>query len=563
MGTPQEFHEHTIMLLPKLLLASLVAGPSATGSIPGKLHIISVQDGVLGCNISDKAPVSWTTPMGQRGNVQFLVQPTADIQVTFEGFTREAKDAFQRAVDIWAKVLSTEVPVKIEAKWVSFEDENTLGAAGAASWSLYSFQGTNFWVPASLRDQFRGSALRPTEPHIRMEFSKDHDWYYGVDGWPDETKHDFISVVLHEIGHGLGFISSFSVDESGNLEVGWEATDGNTYATLYDTKILDSDFNPVIASSDLTSDHVLSALTNHRLFWSGRVSYRVNGGPVMLWAPSEYSSGSSVSHMDEHAYPVNSPDTLMTPWTSMSQATHTIGPVTRGLLSDLGWTIRDNTVYLPGFISGDDEKLGSSVLLASQQKNGATVIVEALDADGNDLSGDAVSFLGLSGTTASTATVAQFENRELEINSPEFQWGSVRISSDRPVSASLIWTWEGIPIDVEPSSLEFREALVPVEIGSEKSTVIDLHNTEVRSQTVELRLRNQSGSLASSKVLKYSIPANGLVSLSVEDDTFSDLTDDEFEGSVHVTATRGKVAGVALGLNEEGSHRIQISPILD
>ena len=219
--------------------------------------------------------------------------------------------------------------------------------------------------------------------------------------------------------------------------------------------------------------------------------------------------------------------------------------------------------HLPGFISGDDEKLGSSVLLASQQKNGATVIVEALDADGNDLSGDAVSFLGLSGTTASTATVAQFENRELEINSPEFQWGSVRISSDRPVSASLIWTWEGIPIDVEPSSLEFREALVPVEIGSEKSTVIDLHNTEVRSQTVELRLRNQSGSLASSKVLKYSIPANGLVSLSVEDDTFSDLTDDEFEGSVHVTATRGKVAGVALGLNEEGSHRIQISPILD
>ena len=501
--------------------------------------------------------------MDQRGNVQFLVQPTADIHVTYEGFTQEAKNAFQRAVDIWAKVLMAKVPVKIEAKWVSFEDENTLGAAGATSWSLYSSQGTNYWVPASLRDQFRGSALRPTEPHIRMEFSKDHDWYYGVDGRPGDSTHDFISVVLHEIGHGLGFISSFSVDESGNLEIGWEASDENAYATLYDTGVLDWEFNPVIESSDLNSDQILSALTGHRLFWSGRSSYRVNGGPVMLWAPSEYMSGSSVSHMDEHAYPMNSPDTLMTPWTSLGQATHSIGPVTRGLLSDMGWTIRDNTVYLPGFISGDDEELGSRVLLTSQEKDGVTVIVEALDAAGNDLSGDALSFLGLSGTTDSTAIVAQFENRELEISSPELQWGSIRISSERPVSTSLIWTWEGIPIDVEPSSSEFREALIPVAIGSEKSAVIDLHNTEVRSQTVELRLRNQSGSLASSKVLKYSIPANGTISLSIKDDTFSDLTDDEFEGAVHVTATRGRAAGVALGLNEEGSHRIQISPILD
>ena len=530
------------MLLPKLLLASLVTGPSLTGSNPGKLHIISVQDGVLGCNSSQKAPASWTTPVDQRGNVQFLVQPTADIQVTYEGFTLEAQDAFQRAVDIWAKVLMMKVPVKIEAKWVSFEDENTLGTAGATSWSFYSYQGINYMVPASLRDQFLGSALDPTEPHIRMEFSKDHDWYYGVDGSPDDSKHDFTSVVLHEIGHGLGFISSFSADESGNLEIGWEALDGNTYVTLFDTAIFDSEFNRVISSSDLTSGDVLDALTSHRLFWWGKVSSSVNGGPILLWAPTEYDSGSSVSHMDEHAYPMYSPDTLMTPRINSGQAAHTIGPVTRGLLADMGWTIRDNTVYLPGFISGDDEQLGSSVLLASQEQEGATVIVEALDADGNDLSGDAVSFLGLSGTTASTATVAQFENRELEINSPEFQWGSVRISSDRPVSASLIWTWEGIPIDVEPSSSEFREALVPVEIGSEKSVVIDLHNTEVRSQTVELRLKNQSGSPASSKVLKYSIPANGLVSISVEDDTFSDLTDDEFRGSVHVTATRGTVA---------------------
>ena len=44
--------------------------------------------------------------------------------------------------------------------------------------------------------------------------SSSEDWYFGLDGRPGEDQFDFVSVVLHEIGHGLGFYDSFKIDES-------------------------------------------------------------------------------------------------------------------------------------------------------------------------------------------------------------------------------------------------------------------------------------------------------------------------------------------------------------
>ena len=38
------------------------------------------------------------------------------------------------------------------------------------------------------------------------------DWYFGTDGNTPSRRRDFVSVVLHEIGHGLGFISFATVD---------------------------------------------------------------------------------------------------------------------------------------------------------------------------------------------------------------------------------------------------------------------------------------------------------------------------------------------------------------
>ena len=62
--------------------------------------------------------------------------------------------------------------------------------------------------------------LIPGEADIEATFNGDlfavqrraQDWYYGFDGKPPRNDIDLIYVVLHELGHGLGFSSD--VDES-------------------------------------------------------------------------------------------------------------------------------------------------------------------------------------------------------------------------------------------------------------------------------------------------------------------------------------------------------------
>ena len=39
------------------------------------------------------------------------------ILVTYNGFTPEAQSAFQYAVDIWARTITSEVPIRITANW--------------------------------------------------------------------------------------------------------------------------------------------------------------------------------------------------------------------------------------------------------------------------------------------------------------------------------------------------------------------------------------------------------------------------------------------------------------
>ena len=89
---------------------------------------------------------------------------SATFDVTYSGFSSQAQTAFQYAVDIWAGMLDSNVPIKVEANWVSL-DPNVLGAAGANGfWRDFgggSQSGT--WYPVALAEKINNGALNPAD----------------------------------------------------------------------------------------------------------------------------------------------------------------------------------------------------------------------------------------------------------------------------------------------------------------------------------------------------------------------------------------------------------------
>lgn len=256
------------------------------------------------------------------------------ISVNYSGFPANAQTAFQYAVDIWASTLTSAVPIIINATWANIGG-STLGFASAEGFyrNFTNAPLSNTFYPAALANKLRGQDLNITSVDIACTFNSSFTWYFGTDGNTPSGQYDFVTVVLHELGHGLGFVGSGNVSGS----IGTLGLSGDP--VIYDV------FVEQLNGTDLTSltsgtTTMANALTSNNLYWNGAEGIDANNGVrPRIYAPTSWAGGSSYSHLNEGTYPAGNVNSLMTPFIGSAEANHNPGPIVQGMFTDMGWTV--------------------------------------------------------------------------------------------------------------------------------------------------------------------------------------------------------------------------------
>lgn len=243
------------------------------------------------------------------------------------------KQVFEQAASIWASVLASDVPIRISVRWRSLAS-GVLGSAGAYS-SVRNFVGANrlnTWYPIALAEKMGHANLNGTDPDILATFNSDFpDWYIGIDGFPTNKQIDLYSVVLHEMGHGLGFIGQISVN---GTEAGYGAPG------IFDQFMVNATGTALMDTLKYKnpSTTLKTQISSGNLFLTSPSILRNNNGEkAKLYAPTNYSDGSSVYHVDQAKYKVGDPNALMTPQIARGETTREVGPIVTGAFGDFGW----------------------------------------------------------------------------------------------------------------------------------------------------------------------------------------------------------------------------------
>jgi hypothetical protein len=270
--------------------------------------------------------------------------PTSTWAVTYDaGFQArpQARAAFQAAVDIWSHLVASRVPISVEAVSTGL-DPGVLGQAGPTAFVALARDGlggsAKTEYPLALANALVGRDLS-SGSDITAEFdTAATDVYYGTDGQA-QGKYDFETVVLHELGHGLGFIGSMDDDTNG---VGsWGG--GQPIPTIYDRFTVRSG-GPIQGKRLLSYSNVSlalgSALTSGDVYWDGpRGKADYNGRPPRLYAPRTWEPASSYSHLSTADFPPSDINSLMTAFVGQNQVKRDPGPVMLGMFADMGWGV--------------------------------------------------------------------------------------------------------------------------------------------------------------------------------------------------------------------------------
>ena len=306
-----------------VLLASLLSMPQA------KAAPLVAPSTIWGHTYAAEASGVISVPATQPANLEKL----SKFVVNYKNFPDWAKNEVQAAIDLWAVNFDSKVPVNVDATWARSSTSDILGSARPDRY--YSkFSGApdpSLWYASALANAVAGKDLDLDNPEIIIQINSEANWDLDGLGKPTRYEYDLKSVMFHEMAHGLGFLStsSFVFDRTKGQNVGILLQ-----PTPFDAYLQTEDGNRLV---DLPSPsfELGQALTS-RLVWSGPEGIKANKGvKPLMYTPSSYEGGSSVSHVDENTFTNSGTDAVMTPNLEAGEVFNEPGPILLAMMKDL------------------------------------------------------------------------------------------------------------------------------------------------------------------------------------------------------------------------------------
>ena len=239
----------------------------------------------------------------------------------------------KEVADIWASLLFSPVKIRIE---VEFDDDlgtGTLGSTGAENYYLVNENGhlPGLYCATALAEKLYGTNINGDLPDMYVAMNPAVNWYFGTDGEAG-ARYDFMTVLLHEIAHGLGFIGFFQVENG--------LGDGYSPSAVFDY-FLENAKEEKIADTlifPLGSLELGFQLQKSPIYFKSPLALQGLGEIPKLFVPNTWDNGSSVYHLDEVYNDKNGGrDALMTFSTRRGEAIHDPGPITTLMFYEMGW----------------------------------------------------------------------------------------------------------------------------------------------------------------------------------------------------------------------------------
>jgi hypothetical protein len=255
--------------------------------------------------------------------------------LSYSGFTPAARAAFQRAVNLWAPQITSTVPITVNASFVA-QPAGQLGSAGPSSF-WRDFPGAprpGTWYPDALANKRFGAQLNPSADIVARFNSTRTDWHFGSGPAP-AGRIDFTRVVMHELGHGLGFLGAGQIT-NGRGTVRLDLTP--RLPTAYDRFTENGAGTSLLTGFPDLSTQLATQLRSGNLHFDSPQVRNANGGArARIYAPATFQPGSSYSHLDEATYRPGTANSLMTPFLNFGETIRNPGPITRAIFVSTGW----------------------------------------------------------------------------------------------------------------------------------------------------------------------------------------------------------------------------------